>query len=64
MSFSWQGLFEVTEVKNDISIEKQQSWGSQIKEKDDPKKMLKLSLRILPNVLTTDQYFLIHKMPT
>jgi hypothetical protein len=54
----------VTEVKNDISIEKQQSWGSQIKEKDDPKKMLKLSLRILPNVLTTDQYFLIHKMPT
>jgi hypothetical protein len=63
MSFSWQGLFEVAEVKNYVSIEKQQSWSSQIKDKDE-KKMLKLSLRILRNVLTTDQYFLIHKMPT
>ena len=46
MSFSWEGQFEVAEVKNDLSIKMQESWGSQIKDKYD-KKYVK-TLRIPP----------------
>jgi hypothetical protein len=51
---SWQGLFEVAEVKNDIYIKVQQSWGSQIKDKIN-EKYIKNSQNTI-NVLTTDHY--------